>query len=149
MFDAVLFLDAIEHVRDAARVILEGGRVLKPGGEFVVTFANRNSVNQIMTRKLGYPEFVTNFQHFREFTLEEMRDLLAAGGMTVTGSAGNTALSLLGRAAPRRGGAGIDGQGSRGGRAVPRAGREGGRRICLFGHRDGAQGGRSGVAPPA
>jgi hypothetical protein len=33
--------------------------------------ANRNSLNQVLARKLGYVKFVTNYQHFREFAFAE------------------------------------------------------------------------------
>ena len=75
-FDIVLFIDAIEHVKNAEKVIAEVSRVLKPGGLALLTVANRDSVNQVLTRKLGYPEFVTNYQHIREFSYAETVDLL-------------------------------------------------------------------------
>ncbi|MBA2326747.1 MAG: methyltransferase domain-containing protein [Actinobacteria bacterium] len=87
-FDGVLFVDSIEHVRDAARVLEEAARVLTGGGELLVSFANRDSVNQVITRKLGYPEFVTNHQHIREFTFDEIRDLLTSAGFGIVETAG-------------------------------------------------------------
>ena len=41
----------------------ECARVLRPGGELLLTFSNRNSLNQMLTRALGYPTFLTNHQH--------------------------------------------------------------------------------------
>jgi len=89
-FDAVLFTDAIEHVRDPGRVLQEAGRVLRPDGVLLVTFANCNSVNQVLTEKLGYPRFPTNYQHFREFTLTEIRELLDGAGLEIFETAGVT-----------------------------------------------------------
>ena len=89
-FDAVLFVDAIEHVRDAASVFRAAAAVLAPGGELLVTFANRNSVHLVLTEKLGYPEFATNHQHIREFTLGEIRELLDDAGLEIIGTSGIT-----------------------------------------------------------
>jgi SAM-dependent methyltransferase len=80
-FDVVLFVDAIEHVRNAAAALAETARVLRPGGLLFATVANRDSLNQRLTRRLGYPEFVTNYQHIREFGWAETRGMLAAAGL--------------------------------------------------------------------
>ncbi len=86
--DVVIFVDAIEHVFDAGAVMREVGRVLRPCGELLVTFANRNSLNQLLSRALGYPEFVTNHQHIREFTLAEVEAMLGEADLTVESTAG-------------------------------------------------------------
>lgn len=82
-FDAVTLVDAAEHVLDIDRTLAEATRVLCPGGALIATAANRNSLNQVIARKLGYPEFVTNYQHVREFALDEFEALLAAHGLHV------------------------------------------------------------------
>ena len=87
-FDAVMFVDAIEHVRDAAEVIREIARVLLVGGEVLVTFANRDSVNQVVTRALGHPEFETNHQHMFEFSYPDIVGMLDAAGLDVTDTDG-------------------------------------------------------------
>lgn len=87
-FDGVAFVDSIEHVRDAELVLREVARVLRPDGELLLTYANRNSVNQVITRRLGYPEFMTNHQHIREFTPDEVADLLDEIGLDVIETAG-------------------------------------------------------------
>lgn len=83
-FDAVLFVDSAEHVRDLGTVFREVSRVLRPGGELLVTYANAESVNQVVARALGLPEFETNHQHMREFTTPEVVALLDAVGLDVT-----------------------------------------------------------------
>jgi SAM-dependent methyltransferase len=80
-FDRVLFVDAIEHVRDPARVLAEVARVLRPGGRLMLTVANRDGLNQRLSRKLGTGEFVTNYQHIHEFSWDETRGMLAAAGL--------------------------------------------------------------------
>jgi SAM-dependent methyltransferase len=87
-FDVVLFIDAIEHVMDADRVFAEIRRVLKQDGLVMATVANRDSINQILTTKLGYPEFVTNYQHVREFSYRETLDLLSRHGFGLERTAG-------------------------------------------------------------
>ena len=84
----MIFLDAIEHVEDVERVLSEISRIMRSGGRLLMSAANRNSVNQIVTRKLGYPEFVTNHQHFREFSFEEVRALLTKLGFAISSTAG-------------------------------------------------------------
>jgi 2-polyprenyl-3-methyl-5-hydroxy-6-metoxy-1,4-benzoquinol methylase len=87
-FDAVLFMDAIEHVRDASLVLREAARMLVPGGWLLLSFSNTGSVNQVIAEKLGHPRFVTNHQHFREFSLEEITGLLHDSGLDVRETAG-------------------------------------------------------------
>jgi SAM-dependent methyltransferase len=88
-FSRVLFIDAIEHVKDAPATLSEIARVLKPSGDLVATVANRNSLHLFIARKLGVPEFKTNYQHIREFTLDEIRLLFAEHGLSVVESKGN------------------------------------------------------------
>jgi ubiquinone/menaquinone biosynthesis C-methylase UbiE len=87
-FDAVTFLEAIEHVHDVPRVIAEVRRVLKPGGRFLVTTANTDSLHLVMTRKLGYEPFKTSFQHIKEFSFAEACELLEQHGLKVIRTAG-------------------------------------------------------------
>ena len=87
-FDIVLFVDSIEHVFDAEAVLVECARALRPGGELLVTFSNTNSLNQILTRALGHPTFVTNHQHVREFTPAEIFAMLDTCGFDVVETGG-------------------------------------------------------------
>jgi SAM-dependent methyltransferase len=87
-FDTVLFVDSIEHVLDADAVMRECARALRPGGELLLTFSNSDSLNQILTRALGYPTFLTNHQHVREFTYDEIVVMLDREGLDVAETAG-------------------------------------------------------------
>jgi SAM-dependent methyltransferase len=87
-FDTVLFVDSIEHVLDVDAVVRECARALRPGGELLLTFSNRDSLNQILTRALGYPTFLTNHQHVREFTYGEVVEMLGREQLDVVDTAG-------------------------------------------------------------
>jgi ubiquinone/menaquinone biosynthesis C-methylase UbiE len=68
--DLVVSFETIEHVPDAEALVLEIRRVLKPGGRLVLSTPNRD---------FGPPERHTgNPFHIREFTADELRDLLRA-----------------------------------------------------------------------
>jgi SAM-dependent methyltransferase len=68
--DLVVSFETIEHVPDAEALVLEIRRVLKPGGRLVLSTPNRD---------FGPPERHTgNPFHVREFTADELRDLLRA-----------------------------------------------------------------------
>ncbi|MFQ5966546.1 MAG: bifunctional 2-polyprenyl-6-hydroxyphenol methylase/3-demethylubiquinol 3-O-methyltransferase UbiG [Acidimicrobiia bacterium] len=46
-FDAVLCMEVLEHVDDAAPVVAEAGRVLRPGGIFIFAGPNRTVINGV------------------------------------------------------------------------------------------------------
>jgi SAM-dependent methyltransferase len=86
--DAVVFCDAFEHVHDPSAALREAHRVLREGGRLFVTANNRNSLNQRLTRALGHPEFVTNYQHITEIAYDDLVTLLDQTGFEIVESRG-------------------------------------------------------------
>jgi ubiquinone/menaquinone biosynthesis C-methylase UbiE len=66
-FDAVVCLEAVEHVRDAELALREMRRVLRPEGIVLVSTPNASA----------YGGYSGNPYHFREFTLEDFDRLVA------------------------------------------------------------------------
>ena len=87
-FDVVTFIEASEHVVDIEATLREIARVSRPGARLVVTSQNADSLHLIVNRKLGYPNFFTSYQHFREFTPAQLTALLGAHGFAVEQSRG-------------------------------------------------------------
>jgi SAM-dependent methyltransferase len=69
VFDTVVSFETIEHVADPARFVAECGRVLKPGGLFVVSTPNRELWSPRSARPLQR-------HHVKEFTRKEFLELL-------------------------------------------------------------------------
>jgi SAM-dependent methyltransferase len=67
-FDVVVSLETIEHLSDAASFVAEVSRVIVPGGSLLLSTPNAHLSDG------------TNPHHLREFTLEELRDLLLEHG---------------------------------------------------------------------
>lgn len=63
-FDFVVSFQVIEHIQDDNAFVKEIARVLKPGGKFIVTTPNKK---MSITR---------NPWHIREYTIEELKNLL-------------------------------------------------------------------------
>jgi SAM-dependent methyltransferase len=75
-FDLVVSFETIEHVPNAAALVQEIRRVLKPGGRLILSTPNR---------AFGPPELHTgNPFHVQEFTADELRDLLGKSFADVT-----------------------------------------------------------------
>jgi ubiquinone/menaquinone biosynthesis C-methylase UbiE len=87
-FDLVAARELIEHVPDVKRTLQEAFRVLKLGGNIVVTSPNRDSLHLRVNRMLGYKDFTCCFDHIRELTYEEARQLLLEIGFKIIASSG-------------------------------------------------------------
>lgn len=64
-FDSVITFQVIEHIQDDEAFVREIARVLKPGGQLILTTPNKK---MSLTR---------NPWHVREYTITELKDLLA------------------------------------------------------------------------
>jgi SAM-dependent methyltransferase len=92
-FEKVVCVDVIEHVRDDAGLLGELSRVVKRGGEVVLTFPNRSfpftydPVNAVLgsVSKAGthLPIGIWGFGHLRIYGMGEIRALLEKNGFSV------------------------------------------------------------------
>jgi len=76
-FDVVLSFQVIEHVPDVGRYLSEIGRVLRPGGIFVVATPDRSS-------RLLPMQKPWNMFHLHEYSDAELKDVLSARFARVT-----------------------------------------------------------------
>lgn len=83
-FDAVLFLDVIEHLHPRAAVLREIGRVLRPDGRLLVSGPSRESSWRRRLRAAGLFAYADP-DHKIEYTREEFLAELAAGGFAPAG----------------------------------------------------------------
>ncbi len=83
-FDAVLFLDVIEHLHPRAAVLREIHRVMKDNGRLLVSGPNRDSSWRRRLRQAGLFSY-SDPDHKVEYTRAEFVDELRAGGFLVSG----------------------------------------------------------------
>ena len=84
MFDAVLFLDVIEHLVPRVPVLREIHRVLKAGGRLLVSGPSRQTRWRQALRDAGLFAY-SDADHKIEYTREEFLAELAAGGFAPDG----------------------------------------------------------------
>ena len=82
-FDIVIAKEAIEHLPSQKKALDEWYRVLRPGGELLLTTPNRDSLHLRINRKLGNPDFLCCDHHVRELAYDEMVLMLCAAGFQI------------------------------------------------------------------
>ncbi|HEW79880.1 MAG TPA: methyltransferase domain-containing protein [Phycisphaerales bacterium] len=88
MFDLVIAKEVIEHVSNVKQTLQEAFRVLKPGGNILITSPNRDSLHLRVNRMLGHKDFTCSFDHIRELTYGEAEKLLLEVGFKITNTSG-------------------------------------------------------------
>ena len=85
-FDVAICFEVIEHVEDYLRVLEEVKRILKPQGLFIMSTPNKVVV--------GIDGRLSNPDHFKEFTLEELTKMLKAyfSGVVIYGQSPSSAV---------------------------------------------------------
>ncbi len=83
-YDAVLFLDVIEHLEPRRQVLREIARVLKPSGRLLVSGPNRDTSWRRRLREAGLFAF-SDPDHKVEYAREEFLAELTAGGFAPVG----------------------------------------------------------------
>jgi 2-polyprenyl-3-methyl-5-hydroxy-6-metoxy-1,4-benzoquinol methylase len=84
-YDAVLFLDVLEHLFDPWQVLKEAVRVLRPGGAVhavVPNVAHVSVVRRLAQGRFDYEDFGTmDRTHVRWFTRESIRNCFTGAGL--------------------------------------------------------------------
>lgn len=90
-FDTVICVEVLEHVEQPAQVLAELRRVLKPGGQLIVTVPHKNYpfcydplnfVRERLTRR-HFPIGIWGFGHTKLFSSDQMIGLIEDAGFSV------------------------------------------------------------------
>jgi 2-polyprenyl-3-methyl-5-hydroxy-6-metoxy-1,4-benzoquinol methylase len=86
-FDKILLLDIIEHLTDPASVVRECCKLLRPGGQLIVSVPNVANISVRFLLLFGHFDYsergILDRTHLRFFTRRTIRELLAAEGCSV------------------------------------------------------------------
>lgn len=102
-FDVVLFLDVFEHINGPRKPLREIHRILKGGGILILTTPNLATLKNrlyVLSGRSNYAELSDYyyserfFGHIREYTLNEVKQMLAWEGFTVVTSKFSNCLQL-------------------------------------------------------
>lgn len=80
--DIVVSSHVIEHVPDDLRALNETYEVLREGGSLFLITPNRNRLSRSMARLIGVERFMLYKEHVREYTEEDLKDLLRRSRFT-------------------------------------------------------------------
>lgn len=86
-FDKILLLDIIEHLADPASVVRECRKLLRPGGQIIVSVPNVANISVRLLLLLGRFDYlergILDRTHLRFFTRKTIRQLLDTEGFAV------------------------------------------------------------------
>ncbi|WP_336980712.1 class I SAM-dependent methyltransferase [Altererythrobacter fulvus] len=91
-FDVIVSKEVIEHLIDPTVMLNLAFETLNPGGCFILSTPNKDSLHLRVNRLFGREDFVCSGDHIREFTYKEMQDLLASAGFVQEAAVGVTLL---------------------------------------------------------
>ncbi|MCA1726301.1 MAG: class I SAM-dependent methyltransferase [Actinobacteria bacterium] len=81
-YDVVAMLEVIEHVVNSETLLREAARVVRPGGEIVLSTPNVAFLGDRLHVAAGRPPIAEGY-HYRFFTIVTMRALFAAEGIRI------------------------------------------------------------------
>lgn len=81
--DIAIAKEVIEHLPDPRLCMAEIFRVLRPGGVFLLSTPNRDSLHLRLNRKLGHDDFMCSGDHIKEFTFDETVTMIKDAGLTI------------------------------------------------------------------
>jgi len=86
-FDKILLLDIIEHLPDPAAILNDCRKLLRPGGQLIVSVPNVANISVRLMLLLGRFDYmergILDRTHLRFFTRRTIRELLAAQGFSL------------------------------------------------------------------
>jgi len=87
-FDLVVSFQVIEHLTDAQGFLESNKGLTRPGGWVAVVTPNRRRAFNRILQLLGRPVQLSDPQHFREFTIDDLREMGARVGLEYQSSFG-------------------------------------------------------------
>jgi len=87
-FDLAVSFQVIEHLIDAQTFLATNRELVRPGGWVAAVTPNRQRALNRIFALMGRPIRLSDPQHFREYTVDELRELGARVGLKFQGSFG-------------------------------------------------------------
>jgi len=88
LYDAVVFGDVIEHLKNPAEILRRSARLLKPGGKILISLPNIANIwirLGLLFGRFNYRDTgILDRTHLRFFTLKTMKQLITESGFDVT-----------------------------------------------------------------
>lgn len=101
--DLAVSFQVIEHTTDAARFLTNCAAQVRAGGHVAVFTPNRLRLSNRLRLLLGRPEKLSDPQHFREFTIQDLSELGQSLGLAPVAAFGyGLDLHWIGRRLPMR-----------------------------------------------